>query len=52
MKILWIFLGGLSQNWIIFIGHFYAFWGVFLRARYRMEEFLGVAKISNIFRGA
>ena len=26
MKILWIFFGGLSQNWtIIFRGHFYAF---------------------------
>ena len=35
-----IFLGS-SQNWTIFRGHFYAFQGLFLRSRYRMEDFLG-----------
>ena len=41
-----------SQNWIIFRGHFYAFYGNFLRSRYRMRETIfGVAKISNIFLG-
>ena len=25
LKILWIFFGGSSQNWTIFMGHFYAF---------------------------
>ena len=36
-------------NWTIFRGHFYAFKDLFLRLRYRMGIFLGVAKISNIF---
>ena len=30
--------GGSSQNWTIFRGHFYAFYGVFLRSRYRMGD--------------
>ena len=38
MKILWIFFGGSSQNWTIFRGHFYAFYDLFLRSRYRMED--------------
>ena len=29
------------------MGHFYAFYGLFLRSKYRMRIFLGVAKISN-----
>ena len=36
--------GGSSQNWTtcIFRGHFYAFWGLFLRSMYRMGDiFLG-----------
>ena len=36
MKILWIFLGS-TQNWPIFRG-FYAFYGIFLRARDRSED--------------
>ena len=36
VMILWIFFGGSSQNWTIFWGHFYAFYGLFLRSRYRM----------------
>ena len=51
MKILWIFLGGSSQNWVIFRGHFYAFKDIFLRSRYRMGDIFVVAKISNIFWG-
>ena len=46
-----IFLG-LSQNWTIFRGHFYAFYGLFLRSWYRMGIFFWVSKASNIFRGA
>ena len=53
MKNLWIFFffwgGGSSQNWTIFRGHLYAFKGFFLRPRYGMGVYLGVAKISNIF---
>ena len=37
MKILLIFLGS-SQNWSIFRGHFYAFFGLFLRSMYRMGD--------------
>ena len=52
MKIL-----GSSQNWIIFRGHFYAFWGIFLRSRYRMRDIFfwgggGVLKIQIFFWGA
>ena len=43
---------GSSQNKTIFRGHFYAFLGLFLRSRYRMGVFWGVAKISNIFGGS
>ena len=32
------FLGGSSQNWTIFRGHFYAFEGLFLRSRFRMGD--------------
>ena len=42
------FLGS-SQNRIILKGHFYLCQGLFLRPRYRIGDFLGVAKISNIF---
>ena len=49
MKILWIFIWGSSQNWTIFIGHFYAFYGLFLRSMYTMGDIFWVAKISNIF---
>ena len=46
-----IFLGS-SQNWTLFRGHFYAFYGLFLRSRYRMRDaYFWVAKISNIFLG-
>ena len=41
--------GGSSQNWTIFRGHFYAFFGLFLRSRYKMGDIFWVAKISNIF---
>ena len=40
---------GSSQNRIVFRGHFYAFWGLFLRSRRGMRVFLGVAKISILF---
>ena len=37
-----IFLGS-PQNWTIFRGHFYAFYGLFLRSRYRMgDNFSGI----------
>ena len=48
VKILWIFFGVIT-NWTIFRGHFYAFYGLFLRSRHRMGIFLGVSKTSNIF---
>ena len=38
-----------SQNWNILGGHFYTFYALFLRSKYRMGLFWGVAKISNIF---
>ena len=31
------------------MGHFYGFYDVFLRSKYRMRIFFGVAKYSNIF---
>ena len=43
--------GGRSQNWTGFRGHFYAFYGLFLRSIYRMGILFWVAKISNIFLG-
>ena len=46
--------GGSSQNWTIFyifMGHFYAFQGLFLRSRYRIGVFFWVVKISNILLG-
>ena len=36
--------GGSSQNWTGFMGHFYAFYALFLRSMYRMGiSVLGVA---------
>ena len=43
-----IFLAS-SLNWTIFRGQFYAFYGLFLRSRYRIGDIFRVAKISNIF---
>ena len=37
--------GGSPRNWTIFRCNFYAFLGLFLY----VKDFLGVAKISNIF---
>ena len=61
MKILWIFFGGSSHIWTIFSGHFYAFYGLFLRSRYRIgdvlfvlpkfQTFFGVLEIPDIFLG-
>ena len=51
----WRFCGyfwGDIQNWTIFRGHFYAFYGLFLRSRYQMGDIFWVATISNIFRDA
>ena len=58
MKKLWIFFffffwggGGWSlHNWTIFGGHFYTFYGIFLRSRYEMGIFFrgGGRKIANI----
>ena len=45
------FLGS-PQKWTIFRGHFYAFWSLFIRSRYRMGDIFGVAKISNNVWGA
>ena len=45
-----IFLGS-SQNWTIFRGHLYAFYGLFLSSSYRMGIFFWVSKTSNIFLG-
>ena len=42
--------GGASQNWAIFRGHFYAFYCLFLRSRYRMEDIFGLLKY-RIFLG-
>ena len=40
-----IFLGP-SQDWTIFRGHFYAFYGIFLTSRYRVEYiFLGCENV-------
>ena len=59
MKILRIFFGS-SQNWTIFRGNFYAFYGRFLRSWYRMgisfgllkfQIFLVVLGILDIFGG-
>ena len=45
--------GGSSQNWTIFRDHFYAFQGLFLRSRYRMEDiFPGLLKFQILFWGA
>ena len=43
MKILWIFGGGggLTHNWIIFKGHYYAFQGLFIRSRLIMGDNFG-----------
>ena len=49
-KVLWTFLAS-SQNGTIFRGHFYAFYGLFLRSMYRMGDNYLVAKISNVFLG-
>ena len=43
--------GGSSQNWTILRGHFYAFYGLFLRSRYKMGDIFWVAKISNVVLG-
>ena len=43
--------GGSSQIWTVFRGHFYAFYGLFIRSRYRMVDIFWVAKMSNIFLG-
>ena len=45
-----IFIGS-PQNWPTFRGHLYGFYGLFLRARYRMGDNFWVAKISYIFFG-
>ena len=57
MKILWIFFfffffggGGSSQNWAS-LRVISMQLSVFLRSRYRIGIFFGVAKISNIFWG-
>ena len=41
IKILCIYFFGSPQNWTIFRGHFYAFQGLILRSRYRMEDIFG-----------
>ena len=51
MKISWIFFGGHHKIGLI-LGSFQCILGSFLRSRYRIGIFLGVAKILNIFWGA
>ena len=51
MKILWILFWGVLTLLDYFRGHFYAFYGLFLRSKYRMGDIFGVAKISNSFLG-
>ena len=48
MQILLIFFGS-SQKRAIFRGHFYAFLGLFLRSRYRLEDFFGLLKFQIFF---
>ena len=45
MDVFW----GTSQNWTIFRGHFYAFFGSFFKVKVQNGVYFGVAKISNIF---
>ena len=40
---------GSSQNKTIFRGHFYAFYGLFLRSWYRMGIFFGLLKFQIFF---
>ena len=50
MKILWILFGGHHKIGLHFNRcHFYAFYGLFFRSRYRMGDIFWVAKIPNIF---
>ena len=42
---------GSSQNWTIFMGHFYVFKGLLLRSRYRMGDIFWAFKISFFFWG-
>ena len=51
MKILWIFLGGHHKIGLYLGVISMHFKGLFLRSRYGIGIFLGVAKISNIFLG-
>ena len=46
---IWGYFLGVITYWTIFRGHFYAFYGLFLRSRHRMGIFFGVSKTSNIF---
>ena len=48
MKILWIFLGGHHRNWTSLRVISMQFRVFFLRSRYRIGIFFGVAKVSNI----
>ena len=43
---------GSSQNWTIFRSHFYAFKGLFLKSRYRMEDIFGLLKFQIFIWGA
>ena len=38
------------KNWTIFCGHFYVFYGLFLRSSYRMRDIIGLLKF-QIFLG-
>ena len=51
MKILWIFLGGSSQNKTIFRGHFYAFWGSFFKVKVQNGGYFGGLLKFQIFLG-
>ena len=37
-----VYIGGGSQNWISFWGHFYAIFGPFLSSMYRKKNLMGI----------
>ena len=45
-----IFLGS-SQNWTIFRGHFYTFYGLFLRSTNKMRDIFGLLKFQLFWGG-
>ena len=50
MKVLWKFIWGHLKKRTVLVGHFYAYYGLFLRSIYRMGKFGGLLKY-QIFWG-